>query len=135
MSRRSRIVGVVVLAAAALLCALPIRALASTTQTSSMMDDDQLIYVSQSHMVRTLTLMRSLGVDIVKASLVWQLIAPNADSTHRPKFDASDPAAYPRGAWDRYDTLVETAQRLGMKVYLLAIGPAPKWAISSSVRN
>ncbi len=100
-----------------------------------MMDDDQLIYASSGHMVHTLQQMRSLGADVVKVSVVWQLIAPSASSTRRPKFDATDPAAYPHGVWDRWDLLAKTAQKLGMKVYFLVIGPAPKWAISSSVRN
>ena len=94
-----------------------------------LMDDDQLIYVSHQHMVRTLQEIASLGVDVVKVSVVWQLIAPNPDSGRRPKFDATDPAAYPAGAWKRYDDLVETAQKLGLKVYFLLIGPAPNWAI------
>ncbi|HEV3129750.1 MAG TPA: hypothetical protein VGY32_12245 [Solirubrobacteraceae bacterium] len=134
MSRRSRIVPAAV-AVAAFLCALPTAALASTTESTSMMDDDQLIYVSQSHMARTLQQMSSLGADTVKVSVVWQLIAPSPSSTHRPKFDATDPAAYPQGAWDRYDALVKASHRLGMKVYFLVIGPAPKWAISNGVRN
>ena len=94
-----------------------------------LMDDDQLIYVSQQHMTQTLQQVASLGVDVVKVSVVWQLIAPDPYSSQRPHFDATDPAAYPRGAWNRYDELVETAQRLGMKVYFLLIGPAPDWAI------
>lgn len=100
-----------------------------------MIDDNQLIYVSQAHMVRTLEQMASLGVDVVKVSLVWQLIAPDADSRHRPNFDATDPAAYPQGAWDRYDTLVRTAQQLGMQVYFLVIGPAPLWAVPRANQN
>jgi len=135
MSRRSRIMAVAAAAVTALVCALPAHALASATETSSMMDDNQLIYASQSHMVRTLNQMHSLGVDVVKVSMVWQLVAPDASSTRKPRFDASNPAAYPQGAWDRWDTLVETAQKLGMSVYLLVIGPAPKWAIPAWVRN
>jgi len=122
-----------VLAAAAtvasMVCALPARALASDTQVSMLMDDDQLIYVPTPHMVQTLERLSALGVDVVKVSVVWQLIAPDPYSTHRPTFDATDPAAYPYGAWSRYDTLVETAQKLGMKVYFLIIGPAPLWAV------
>lgn len=125
----------VALAAAAIGYAAPARALASATQTTSMMDDDQLIYVSQARMARTLQTMAWLGTDIVKVSLVWQLVAPAADSSHRPRFDATDPSAYPAGAWDRYDALVKTAGQLGMRVYFIVIGPAPKWAVPSAFRN
>ena len=113
------------LAAAAIFWALPARAGASTTEQSMLMDDDQLIYVGPQHMEQTLRKIAALGVDTVKVSVVWQLIAPNAYSTKRPHFDASNPAAYPSGVWTRYDTLVKDAQNLGMQVYFLLIGPAP----------
>ncbi len=134
MSRRSRILAAAAATVVALLCALTAPALADTTETTSMVDDNQLIYVSRGHMVRTLRQMATLGVDVVKVSLVWQLIAPNADSTRRPHFDATDPAAYSPGAWDRWDTLVKTAQALGMKVYFLVVGPAPLWAVPKGNR-
>ena len=77
-------------------------------------------------MLQTLTTLHTLGVDTVKVSLVWQLIAPNANSTKRPaNFDATNPADYPPGAWSRWDTLVDVAHELGMNVYFLVIGPAP----------
>lgn len=128
MSRLARVLATGV-AVAAMLCALPARSLASSTETSMLMDDDQLIYVGQQHMTQTLERLASLGVDVVKVSVVWQLIAPSPFSSQRPHFDATDPTAYPHGAWNRYDELVETAQKLGMKVYFLLIGPAPNWAI------
>ena len=98
-----------------------------------MMDDDQLIYVDYPHMDQTLEQMKSLGVDVVKVSLVWQLLAPDAASSQRPSFDAADPTAYPYDAWDRWDHLDRTAQSLGMKVYFLVIGPAPTWAIPPDI--
>jgi hypothetical protein len=141
MSRAQRVLAAAA-AVAALVCAVavieftvPAPARASGTQLSMLMDDDQLIYASPQHMVRTLQTLSSLGVDVVKVSVVWQLVAPDANSTQRPNFDATDPAAYPPGAWSRWDTLVETAQRLGMKVYFLVIGPAPVWAVPKSNRT
>ncbi|HEY2159891.1 MAG TPA: hypothetical protein VGH24_01170 [Solirubrobacteraceae bacterium] len=134
MSRSQRMIAAVG-AAVALMCALPAHAPASTTQRTSLLDDDQLIYVPTQHMVQTLQTLHSLGVDTVKVSLVWQLIAPNANSTQRPNFDATNPAAYPPGAWSRWDTLVETAQQLGMRVYFLVIGPAPLWAVPAGNRT
>ena len=124
------------LAVAALVCAfvvieitLPSPARASSTQVSMLLDDNELIYVPRQRMVQTLQTLRSRGVDVIKVSLVWQLIAPNQRSRNRPSFDARDPAAYPPGAWSRWDMLVETAQQMGMKVYFLMIGPAPVWSI------
>ena len=87
-------------------------------------------------MVQTLETLHSLGVDTVKVSLVWQLIAPNSGSTQRPaNFDATNPAAYPPGAWGRWDTLVGVAHQLGMSVYFLVIGPAPLWAVPAGNRT
>ena len=101
-----------------------------------LLDDDQLIYVSTQHMIHTLDTLHTLGVDVVKVSMVWQLVAPDSSSTVRPaNFDATNPADYPPGAWSRWDTLVETARNLGMKVYFLVIGPAPTWAVSPQNRT
>ena len=100
-----------------------------------LLDDDQLIYGSSKHTVQTLQTLHALGVDVVKVSMVWQLVAPKANSAKRPNFDATNPAAYPPGAWNRWDRLVETAGRLGMKVYFLVIGPAPVWAVPAQNRS
>ena len=128
---------------AALVCAfavieftVPTPARASSREVSMLLDDDELIYTSTQHMVQTLETLHALGVDVVKVSMVWQLVAPDFSSTQRPpNFDATDPAAYPPGAWSRWDTLVETAQALGMKVYFLVIGPAPTWAVPPQHRT
>jgi hypothetical protein len=135
MSRSRRVLAAVG-AVLAMVGALPVHALASTTEQSMLLDDDQLIYSSAKHMVQTLQTLHSLGVDVVKVSVVWQLLAPNAASSQRPaNFDATNPAAYPPGAWNRWDTLVRTAQQLGMKVYFLVIGPAPVWAVPPANRT
>src|SRR5437660_9683912 len=97
-----------VVAAIAMVGVLPARALASTTEQSSLLDDEQLIYSTPKHMVQTLQTLHTLGVDVVKVSMVWQLVAPNASSSQRPSFDATNPAAYPPGACQRWDTLVKT---------------------------
>lgn len=116
-------------AVCALVCALPGHALASHTQRSILMDDDELIYSSPDHVARRLAEIASLGVDQVKVSMVWALVAPDATSARRPRFDATDPRAYPPGAWDRYDTLVRLARALGMSVYFQLTPPSPAWAI------
>jgi hypothetical protein len=70
-----------------------------------------------------------LGVDRIRVSVVWGLVSPRHFSTHRPRFDATNPAAYPQGAWDRYDFLVRLAQVLGIHVYFQLTVPAPYWAV------
>jgi hypothetical protein len=130
-----------VLAAVAIVCALAgvgsARALASATEQSSLMDDDELIYSPPDHVAQRLAQIKSLGIDRVKVSVVWSLVAPDAASTKRPKFDPTDPRAYPYGAWDRYDEIVRKAAELGMGVYFQLDPPVPVWAIPArqSVRQ
>jgi hypothetical protein len=119
------------LAVCALACALPAHALAAHTQESILMDDNHLIYATPKHMAQTLRQIKALGVDRVKVSVVWQLVAPDAASHHKPKFDASNPAAYPYGAWTRWDQLVAWSKLLGLKVYFQISPPAPAWATSA----
>ena len=73
----------------------------------------------------------SLGIDKVKVSMVWGLVAPDPTSTTKPQFDATDPAAYPPGAWDRYDTVVRLAPGLGISVYFQLTAPPPAWAVTT----
>ena len=103
--------------------------LASHTQQSILMDDDQFIYSDASHTARALSEIKALGVDRVKVSVVWSLVAPDATSTHTPKFDATNPAAYPPGAWARWDRIVTYARSIGLRVYFQLVPPAPLWAL------
>jgi hypothetical protein len=118
------------LAACALLCAWPAHSLASNREESILMDDNQLIYASPQHMASTLKEIKALGVDRVKVTVVWSLIAPDSSSRHKPNFDATNPAAYPYGAWRRWDQLVAWCRLLGLKVYFQIGPPAPLWATS-----
>ena len=45
-----------------------------------------------------------------------------------PRFDATDPNAYPPGVWAPYDLIAKAAPALGMKVYFELNPPAPAWA-------
>jgi hypothetical protein len=116
----------------ALGCALPARALASSTEKSILIDDDQLIYTTPAQVAQTLERAAALGIEQVKVSMVWSLVAPDAASSQEPDFDASDPAAYPPGAWDRYDTVVRLATALGISVYFQFTAPAPTWAVAAN---
>jgi hypothetical protein len=78
---------------------------------------------------RTLDTMKALGADRVRVTLVWRLVAPDPGATQKPAgFDASVPAAYPAGAWDRYDRLVQLARQRGLGVAFDVSAPAPNWA-------
>jgi hypothetical protein len=112
------------------LCWLPAHALASHTEESNLTDDNQLIYATPDHMAQTLRQLKDLGVDRVKVSVVWSLVVPDPKSDRAPTFDATNPAAYPYGAWRRWDQLVAWARLLGLKVYFQIVPPAPQWATS-----
>jgi hypothetical protein len=94
-------------------------------------DDDELLYTPPKRQYQVLRQMKALGVDVVKVALIWRLIAPAPDSTSPPSFTATDPAAYPVRAWNRYDLLVEEAHYLGLKVYFQIDPPAPPWGLST----
>jgi hypothetical protein len=133
MRLRERIPRAAVLVCAlACLCALPARALASSTEASILMDDKHLIYSSPQHVVNTLEQLKALGIDQVKVSVVWSLVVPKATSKKAPKFDAADPGAYPPGAWQRWDLLTTIGRQLGISVYLQITPPAPTWAVSQT---
>jgi hypothetical protein len=114
----------------ALRCATPGIAAASGTQQTILQDDRELIYSSPAHVGQALRKLAALGVDRVKVSVVWSLVAPNSRSSRRPNFDATDPSAYPPGAWDRYDTVVRIARELGLQVYFQFAPPDPQWAVA-----
>jgi hypothetical protein len=68
----------------------------------------------------------------VRVSIFWATVAPNPQSRTRPDFDATNPAAYPAGAWDRYDQLVRLASQRGIGVNFNITSPAPRWATASN---
>ena len=120
-------------AAAALAVAAP--AAGSARQESIFMDDNELLYVSGSHTESRIAAMKALGADRLRVSVFWRGVAPRPTSTARPSFDAANPSAYPASAWDRYDRLLQSAQRHGVGVLFTVVGPAPLWATSDPSRG
>jgi hypothetical protein len=112
---------------------LAAQAHAQRTMQTSLMDDQQLIYDSPAVASGTMAELAGLGVTQIKVSMVWWLVAPNPDSAQKPNFDATDPNAYPPGAWNRYDRVVDLAQQYGIKVYFEIDPQIPAWAIDTSV--
>ena len=115
--------------AAAIVLAAP--AHASTTQESMFQDDAMLVYPSLSEVGKTLDILQGLGVDRVRVTVYWRLVAPDATSQSKPSFSgggAGDPAAYPKANWKRYDDFVRLAYDRGIQVNFDVAGPAPDWA-------
>jgi hypothetical protein len=111
-------------------------AAASRTQESMFQDDDLIVYGAPDGVASTFDTLQQLGVDRVRASVFWKVVAPDAGSQTRPaSFDAANPDAYPPGSWDRYDEIVRLAQARGLQVNFDITGPAPKWATGNPQRE
>lgn len=100
---------------------------------SVLQDDLLLLYKSPQVQTKTLEEMKAIGVGVVKVSLIWRLIAPHPDAAQPPTFNGADPTAYPWGSWNRYDQLVETAHRLGLRVYFQIAPGDPNWGVARNV--
>ncbi|HEY3186372.1 MAG TPA: hypothetical protein VGJ70_02780 [Solirubrobacteraceae bacterium] len=125
------------IAAALLACAVapPAAARASATQVSIMQDDDQLVYRDDSTRDRALDEMKALGVDVVRATVLWRNVAAGVTHAAARRRDLSSPRAYGVAVWNRYDNLVRAAQARGLRVYFSVTGPAPDWAHGKAPRR
>jgi hypothetical protein len=107
----------------------PSRAARPHRLESLLQDDNHLIYASSATVVRTLDRLRALGVQRIRATVLWRAIAPDPSALRRPRFNAADPAAYPAGNWRPYDRLVELAFARGIGVDFNLGAPGPRWAM------
>ena len=136
--RPRRLAASLLAVAAAALLALPAGASASASQESIFMDDSEIVFGTDEKVEATFSILRGLGVDRVRVSVLWRLLAPAPTSRTRPAFGAggaSDPAAYPAAAWDRYDRIVSAARRNGMELLFSVTAPGPFWASSDPARG
>ena len=127
---------------ALLLVALAAPATAQANQSamfSIMMDDDQLLYRGDAARDVAMRRMKNMGVDYVRVTVLWSVVAEHARRDRRGKlrrnFKADDPRTYPKGNWDRYDRLVRAAQTLNLQVYFNLTGPGPRWAHKKPPRS
>jgi hypothetical protein len=106
-------------------CLLPAGAGASSNQWAIFQDDSALLQAGDASRERLLDELDALGVDVIKAQLLWADAAPRGK--RKPEgFDGSDPSQYP--GWGRYDALVRDAQARGLRVMLAVSPPYPGWA-------
>jgi hypothetical protein len=100
----------------------------STIQESWLQDDDQLVFNDPNQVATQVNQIQALGVETLRVSVIWAAIAPDPTSYARPQFDATNPSAYPPGAWDTYDTVVRDAAARHLGVNFVLTGPIPYWA-------
>jgi hypothetical protein len=96
---------------------------ASSSQQSIFMDDNLLLYRGDDVADATLAQLKQLGVDRIRVTLPWRLIAPAPDSAKKPASIVYDPSRF-----DNHDHLLRVARQLGIDVLLNVTGPAPLWA-------
>ncbi|HEX4806210.1 MAG TPA: cellulase family glycosylhydrolase [Conexibacter sp.] len=75
-----------------------------------------------------LNTIQDLGATAIRIQMNWNLVAPDASSSHAPSFNQTDPNAYPAANWARYDAAIDGARARGLRVYLTLTGAAPTWA-------
>jgi len=108
--------------------AAPAGAHASSDQETQFQDDTLLVFRTASQVAHTLDTLRSLGVDRIRVSMYWSIIAPSPTSSTKPSFNAADPSSYPQDGWRRYDLIDRLATERGMAVNWNLDAPAPAWA-------
>src|SRR3982751_4200804 len=79
---------------------VPTPARASQSQESVFGDEVSLLYSGAERRDQTLDELRDLGVDVIRANVMWNRYAPSPRSKSKPSFDAADPNAYPLGEVD-----------------------------------
>jgi hypothetical protein len=125
-----------VLAAIAVALVSPAAAQANRSQLTMMEDSTQLLTQGQAGRDFALDQFKALGTDIVKVRVEWRDIAPDPASLRKPSgFDATDPGAYPAGAWDALDAAVTGIVQRGMTPFLMVGPPAPDWATTGPTKK
>ncbi len=101
-----------------------------------MFQDNRLLLADPAHLDQTLRTLSSLGVQRLRITVEWDVIAPDANSKQMPAgFNGADPADYAQAAWAPYDAIVEAAARYGLGVDFNVTGGAPLWAAANSARH
>lgn len=110
-----------------------------------MQDDATFLYgKSDEEVAASLEKAKELGVDRIRLTAGWSVLAPEADADQKPEFDASDPDAYTRNGWKNYDPIghwqvldraVRLSKEAGLEVMIDIGFWAPKWATSGDPKT
>ena len=101
---------------------------ASRNQESIIEDEHQMLYSGPVARTQALDDAVALGADTIRVNVVWRSFAPSPGSTRRPRFDATNPLAYPQSMFAQLDDLIAQAQLRGLQVLLTPTGFIPSWA-------
>jgi hypothetical protein len=100
-----------------------------TERVTIVQDDAQFFYGSDAQVAADARQLTDLGADWLRVTASWSVIAPAPDSARKPHFDATNPSAYPKGAWSRLDRVFAQAHKAGLKVMVDIAFWAPRWAV------
>ena len=98
-------------------------------------DDAELLHRSPERIRATLDELRALGVDWVRVTAGWSVIAPAPRAARKPRFDATDSDAYPDGAWAKLDRVARLAHRRGLRMAIDIAFWAPRWAVARAAAD
>jgi hypothetical protein len=110
----------------------PPRSLISVFQDDQLLVYQPLTPAGTASVWRTLTTLRSLGVDRLRVAVQWGYVAP---AVQPAGFDGSDPAAYPPSAWLPYDRVDRLAHAAGLQVSFDVTAPGPLWGMGRGAPN
>jgi hypothetical protein len=92
-------------------------------------DDAVLLHSDDAGVMQAMQELKQLGVDRVRITAGWSVLAPSPDSPTPPAgFDGSDPAAYAPLIWRNLDRAVRDAHAVGLKLDIDIAFWAPRWA-------
>lgn len=109
-----------------------------------MQDDASFLYGSDAEVAAAMARAKELGVDRVRLTADWAVLAPETNEAQRPAFDASDPSAYthngfsnfdPVNYWYALDRAVRAANQVGLRVMIDVGFWAPRWAAPTDPRG
>jgi hypothetical protein len=105
-----------------------------------MQDDATFIYgASDEAVTKAMERAKQLGVDRIRLTAGWSVLAPEADDDQKPSFDPADPDTYTKNGWKKYDPIghwealdraVRATVAAGMTPMIDVGFWAPKWATS-----
>jgi hypothetical protein len=98
-------------------------------QLYSILQSDGMVYTSPTTLVAAA---HNLGAQVIRFNLDWANVAPDRDSRTQPKFNATNPGAYPTSGWGSVDLLDRLTAENGVKLFLTLTSPAPLWATGAS---
>jgi hypothetical protein len=125
-----------------LACSLVALALAGSgtgvKQMETVMQDDALLLHRPTKQVRYFAhQMAALGVDRVRITAGWSVLAPAPRSRRKPQapFNPYESWTYPSGGWANLDKAVRAAAEAGLPVMLDLAFWAPRWAVARGGRD